>query len=103
MHKCSRCNKEIGSQESYLVYGKDKYCKECIVYFVFKREALPNDGSVRGGALALELSKKKVAPPKEELKEEIKRHYKFYGYEKQGYLKEILEKNLGCKFKLDGE
>lgn len=53
---CDRCKRKITKEESFLVYYKKKYCKECIVWMVFKKGALPNDGSILGGKLAKELS-----------------------------------------------
>lgn len=40
---------------------------------------------------------------KEWLRKEVQLQYKIYGYEKQHYLKEILENFFNTKFKLDGE
>jgi len=54
--KCTRCPIHIQEYESYLVYENKKYCKECIVWMIFECEALPNDGSIKGGSLAKMLS-----------------------------------------------
>ena len=56
---CNKCKNKINELESYLVYASKKYCKECIVWMIFKKEALPNDGSILGGKLAKELSNDK--------------------------------------------
>jgi len=37
----------------------------------------------------------------DELKEQIQKHYDIYGYEKQNYLKEILEDFFNTKFEID--
>ena len=39
----------------------------------------------------------------EDLEKSIKTHYRIYGYEKQGYLKEILDKFFGTTFKIFDE
>lgn len=50
------CNHKVGSNEPMLVYGANCFCIKCIDKLLKKYQALPNDGSIFGGWLAMKLS-----------------------------------------------
>jgi len=65
-----------------------------------KQPALNREKEITQALTALnKLEKEKI----KSFKEIIKKHYEVFGYEKQHYLKEELEKMLDINIKVDGE